>query len=104
MALTIDKGHTALLAMDLQNDIVDEKGAFKDFGFALMVKQTDVLGKTGRLLEAARRAGVKVIYVVVQARPGHPEVPRTGQQHCGVVWLGRGIPRNSQAGNHRIHQ
>jgi gluconolactonase len=75
----------ALLAMDLQNDLVDEKGVYKDFGFAQMVRQTDVLGKTGRLLEAARRAGVKVIYVVVQFRPGHPEVPRTGQLFQGTV-------------------
>ncbi|MFQ5917028.1 MAG: cysteine hydrolase family protein [Candidatus Binatia bacterium] len=85
MALTIDKGRTALLAMDFQNDIVDEEGAFKDFGFAQMVKQTEVLGKTGRLLEAARRAGLKVIYVVVQFRPGHPEVPRTGQLFQALV-------------------
>ncbi len=85
MALTIDKACTALLAMDFQNDIVDEKGAFKDFGFAQMVRQTEVLGKTGRLLEATRGAGVKVIYVVVQFRPGHPEVPRTGQLFQGLV-------------------
>jgi len=64
MPLTIDKEHTALLAMDFENDIVDENGAFKDFGFAQMVKQNDVLGKTARLLAAARRAGAKVISVV----------------------------------------
>ncbi|MCZ6614977.1 MAG: isochorismatase family protein [Chloroflexi bacterium] len=62
MALSIDRGHTALLAMDFENDIVHENGAFKDFGFAAMVKQNDVLAKTARLLDAARRSGVKVIY------------------------------------------
>ena len=46
MALAIDKVHTALLAMDFENDIVHENGAFKDFGFAAMVKQNDVLTKT----------------------------------------------------------
>ncbi len=76
MALTINKGHTALLAMDFENDLVHEDGAFKDFGFAQMVKQNDVLGKTARLLDAARGAGVKVIYVSVKFRPGYPERPR----------------------------
>ena len=75
MALSIDKGHTALLAMDFENDILHENGAFKDFGFAQMVKQNDVLGRTARLLDAARRAGVRVIYVSVKFRPGYPERP-----------------------------
>ena len=77
MALTIDKSRTALLAMDFQNDIVDEKGAFKDMGFAQMAKQTGVLEKTRRLLDAARGAGLKVIYITVAFRPGHPEFPPT---------------------------
>ena len=75
MALSIDKGHTALLAMDFQNDIVHENGAFKDFGFAAMVKQNDVFAKSAQLLDAARRSGVRVIYVVIKYRPGYPERP-----------------------------
>ena len=78
MALGIDKGHTALLVMDFENDIVHENGAFKDFGFAAMVKQNDVLAKSARLLDAARRSGVKVIYVSVKFRPGYPERPANG--------------------------
>ena len=61
MALTIDRAHTALLVMDFENDVVHEDGAFKDFGFAAMVKQNDVFGKTAKLLDATRRSGVKVI-------------------------------------------
>ena len=85
MAITIDKEHTALLAMDFQNDIVHEDGAFKDFGFAQMVRQNDVLGKTARLLDAARRAGLKVIYSSVQFRPGHPEPNRSAGLYQAVV-------------------
>ncbi|MBQ11740.1 MAG: hydrolase [Planctomyces sp.] len=85
MALTIDKEQTALLAMDLENDIVHEEGAFKDFGFAQMVKQNDVLGKTTGLLDAARRAGVKVIYVSVKFRAGHPELNRSAGLFQAVV-------------------
>ena len=85
MALTIDKGHTALLIMDFENDIVHENGAFKDFGFAAMVQQNDVLAKTARLLDAARSGGVKVIYVSVKFRPGHPERPANGGLFEGLV-------------------
>ncbi len=75
MALELNPGHTALLVMDFENDIVHEEGAFKDFGFAQMVKDNDVLGKTSGLLTAARNAGVLTIYVSVKFRPGYPERP-----------------------------
>jgi len=82
MALTIDRAHTALLVMDFENDVVHEDGAFKDFGFAAMVKQNDVFGKTAKLLDATRRSGVKVIYVSVKFRSGYPERPaNSGQAH-----------------------
>ena len=75
MALTIDRHHTALLAMDFENDIVHEDGAFKDFGFAQMVKDNDVLSKPAQLLTAARNVSLPVIYVSVKFRPGYPERP-----------------------------
>ena len=78
MALTIDNARTALLVMDFENDVVHEDGAFKDFGFAAMVKQNDVFSKTARLLDATRRSGVKVIYVSVKFRSGYPERPANG--------------------------
>ena len=85
MALTIDKAHTALLAMDFENDIVHENGAFKDFGFAAMVKQNDVLAKSARLLDTARRSGVKVIYAVIKYRPGYPERPANSGLFEGTI-------------------
>ena len=85
MAITIDKEHSALLAMDFENDLVHGDGAFKDFGFAQMVRDNDVLGKTARLLDAARRAGLKVIYVSVKWRPGHPEANRSAGLFQAVV-------------------
>jgi nicotinamidase-related amidase len=79
MALELDKSKTALLAMDFENDIVHEEGALKDFGLAQMVKENDILPKVSTMLDAARSAGVKVVYVSVKFRPGHPEVsPYTG--------------------------
>ena len=85
MALSIDKEHTALLVMDFENDIVHENGAFKDFGFAAMVKQNDVLAKSARLLDAARHSGVKVIYVIIKYRPGYPERPGNSGLFAGTI-------------------
>ncbi len=85
MALTIDKGHTVLLAMDFENDIVHENGALKDVGFAAMVEQNNVLAKTARLLDAARRSSVKVIYVSVKFRPGYPERPTNDSQFAPLI-------------------
>ncbi len=75
MALEINRQHTALLAMDFENDIVHPDGAFKDFGFAKMVAKTNVLDKSAQLLAAGRNAGITIIYVSVKFRPGYPERP-----------------------------
>ncbi len=84
MALEIDKRHTALLAMDYENDIVHPDGAFKDFGFAKMVADNNVLDKAAQLLAAARGAGILVIYVSVKFRPGYPERPANGGLFQGL--------------------
>ncbi len=84
MALEIDKRHTALLAMDYENDIVHPDGAFKDFGFAKMVADNNVLDKAAELLAAARSAGILVIYVSVKFRPGYPERPANGGLFQGL--------------------
>ncbi len=85
MAITIDKEHTALLAIDFNNDLVHEDGALKEFGIAQMVKQNGVLDKIARLLDAARRGGVKVIYVSVKWRPGHPAINRSAGLFQAIV-------------------
>ncbi|TDD80953.1 cysteine hydrolase [Actinomadura darangshiensis] len=54
--------NTALLVMDVQNTIV---GRVQDDGY---------LPRVTRAVDAAREAGIPVIYVVVALRPGHPEV------------------------------
>ena len=84
MALEIDKRHTALLAMDFENDIVHPEGAFKDFGFAQMVADNGVLDKTAQLLAAARGAGITVIYASVKFRAGYPERPANGGLFQGL--------------------
>lgn len=61
---TIDPKTTALLVMDYQNAAVDMVPTVKD----------GLLTQTATLLVAARKAGMRVIFVVVSFRPGYPEV------------------------------
>lgn len=60
----LDAKKTALLVMDYQSGILDRVGDKKD---ALLANAT-------KLLDAARKASVRVVYVVVKFRPGYPEV------------------------------
>jgi nicotinamidase-related amidase len=61
---SIDRAHTALLAMDCQSGIV-----------AQYVKPPDeFLGRASKALKAARSAGLPVIHIRVGFRPGLPEV------------------------------
>jgi len=64
----IDRANTVVLSMDFQNDIVA--------GFVPVA--ADVLERAGRVLARARSAGIPVLHVVVQFRPGHPEVAGHG--------------------------
>ena len=54
---------TALLLLDLQNEMVDPKGYFGAMGLAKVVAGGDLLGKTRKVLDAARKAGIAVVFV-----------------------------------------
>jgi len=62
--ISIDPISSALLVMDFQTVIVDGCAADKDA----------LLARTASLIEAARQAGMMVVYVVVGFRAGHPEI------------------------------
>lgn len=62
--ISIDPKTTSLLAMDFQTLIVE--------GYA--VDKEQFLRRMEKLLEAARKVQMMVIYVVVGFRPGYPEV------------------------------
>jgi nicotinamidase-related amidase len=103
MALDIDLRHTAVLSMDFENDIVHPEGALKEFGFAKMVADNNVLEKTGQLLVAARGSGVLVIHVSVKFRVGYPERPPTpcsGRDSTPPVrcWKAPGAHRDPRPG------
>jgi nicotinamidase-related amidase len=77
--LRIDPKTSALLIMDFQTSVVDLVATDKDA----------LLARTAGLIEAARKAGVKVIYVVVGFRPGHPEVSPRNQSFGPIRESGR---------------
>lgn len=72
-------GNTALLVMDVQQGIVDRFSG-EDPGY---------LSRLGRAIDAARAAGIPVIYVVVGFRAGHPEV---SARNKGFGALASGAP------------
>ena len=77
--ISIDPKTTALLAMDFQTLIVDGYAADKE----------QLLRRMAKLLEAARKVQLMVIYVVVGFRPGYPEVSARNMVFRAVKESGR---------------
>jgi nicotinamidase-related amidase len=77
--ISIDPKTTALLAMDFQTLIVDGYAADKE----------QLLRRVAKLLEAARKVQMMVIYVVVGFRPGYPEVSARNMLFRGIKETGR---------------
>ena len=78
MALELAADRCALLVVELQNDMVHESNVGKRGlagRLAPEVARRGILGKTAGVLEAARAAGVPVLYVNVCVKPGFPRPP-----------------------------
>ena len=69
----MNPGETALLCMDLQNDIVDPNGARGKGGNAQFVAQRNVLANVRRAQDAAREAGIVVAHVRVGYREDYAD-------------------------------
>jgi nicotinamidase-related amidase len=81
--------NTALLVMDVQRGIVGRFG--DDVGY---------LGRLTEAINAARGAGVPVIYVVVGFRAGHPEVSARNRTFSAAAGNGRFEPGDESAAIH----
>jgi nicotinamidase-related amidase len=77
--LTLDPKTCALLVMDFQTAGVEMVPSDKDV----------LLARTATLVEAARKAGMKIIYVVVGFRPGYPEVSPRNHSFAPIRESGR---------------
>jgi len=75
-----DPARTALLVMDYQTDIV---------AMLPEVQRGPLLERAGALLAAARKARLKVIYVVVAFREGYPEVSPRNKRFTTLKASGR---------------
>src|SRR5713226_7705309 len=77
--ITIDPERTALLVVDMQNDFGMKGGIFDRAGIDISLIQK-VVAPTARVIAAARKAGMKVIYLKMGFRPdlsdaGPPDSP-----------------------------
>jgi len=81
---------SALLVMDFQIMIVEGYAANKEA----------LLARTARLIEAARSAGVMLIYVVVGFRRGYPEISPRNLTFGAVRAAGRFAPGDAAAAIH----
>jgi ureidoacrylate peracid hydrolase len=66
--MSIETARTALIVVDMQNDFGSKGGMFDDAGIDISGIQKAV-GPTARVLAAARRAGIKIIYLKMAIRP-----------------------------------
>jgi nicotinamidase-related amidase len=79
--LSIDAKASALLVMDFQTCIVD--------GPAVAADKEGLLARTAALIDAARKAAVRIIYVVVGFRAGYPEVSPRNRSFNAIRETGR---------------
>jgi nicotinamidase-related amidase len=82
--LLLDPKTSALLVMDFQTAIVDGPAVHGD-----AADKEALLARTASLLDAARKAGVRVVYVVVGFRPGSPEVSPRNKSFSAIRGTGR---------------
>lgn len=71
----MSEARSALMVMDLINDVVHPEGKFADHGYPEQVARRGVLERAGVAIQRARAAGIPVIYVVVGFSPGYAEWP-----------------------------
>lgn len=76
MSPEIDSSTSALLVLHYQNGLVRHEGVFAFSGTAAQVEKHGCLAKTAAVLEASRAAGIPVIYVNIEFRPGFPELKK----------------------------
>lgn len=64
---------TALLVLDMQNELIDPKGKVGSEGFAKVVEERQLIAKARQVLDAARDKGVLVAYVRVGFRADYAD-------------------------------
>jgi nicotinamidase-related amidase len=65
----VDPRHTALVVVDMQRDFCTPGGAFDQLGIDISIYPS-MVPRLARLIEGARDAGVRVVYVLMTVLPG----------------------------------
>jgi nicotinamidase-related amidase len=76
MSAASDPERSALLVLHYQNGLVRHEGVFAFSGTAAQVEKHSCLEKTAAVIDASRAAGVPVVYVNIEFRPGFPELKK----------------------------
>jgi nicotinamidase-related amidase len=76
MGTETDPATSALLVLHYQNGIVRHEGVFAFSGTPGQVEKHNCLEKTAAVITASRAAGIPVIYVNIEYRPGFPELKK----------------------------
>lgn len=88
--ISIDPKTSALLVMDFQRTIVD--------GYA--TESAALLARTANLIGTARKAGMRIVYVVVGFRAGYPEVSARNRSFGTIRSSGRFAVDSAGSGIH----
>jgi ureidoacrylate peracid hydrolase len=74
MAVKIKPEETALLVIDMKNDVLDEKGKLSKLGVWKFAKESKMIEKTKKVINFARKIHIPVIYVMMVIRQDHAEI------------------------------
>jgi ureidoacrylate peracid hydrolase len=93
-SISIDRAKTAVIVVDMQNDFGSKGGMFDQAGIDISGIQKAV-APTARVLSAARRAGIKIVYLKMGYRPdlsdlGAPDAPNR-VRHLEVFGVGQTV-------------
>lgn len=71
--MTIDPSRTAVLLIEYQNEFATEGGVLHG-AVAGVMKRTDMLANTGRVVERARARGATIMHAPIAFAPGYHEI------------------------------
>ena len=78
--IAIDPAHCAVIVVDMQNDFGSEGGMFHRAGIDI-APITAAVAPTAKVLDAARTAGIPVIYLQMQHRPDLADMGQIDSPH-----------------------
>lgn len=98
MPFTMDPSRTAVIVVDMQNDFASEGGAFARTGQDIAPIQ-NIFAPTARVLETAREAGMKVVYLKSEYRPDLADLGAPDSKYWSVMhFVGIGEPATGPDG------